>query len=177
MRSLTSCKWDGCNKSSLMIGPFKRVGMVQSTPTLSTNPKDLKQAVSLAVPAKSSNAKTWLICCPCNDQLLVKLFSLQRWSWSEWGLKHPGSAHKWMPLAQLSPALTLLQPLGKLNAEQRRCFCGVSDALLIRPAGMLRPRFLPLRPFGPPFPFPVGCLWRLLNEEEHLQKPLANQDC
>ena len=37
MRSLTNCKWYGCNKSSLTIGPFKRVGMVQSMPTLSTN--------------------------------------------------------------------------------------------------------------------------------------------
>ncbi len=47
--------------------------MAQSMPTLSTNPRDLKQAVSLAVPAKVSNAKTSLICCPCNDQPRVKL--------------------------------------------------------------------------------------------------------
>ena len=115
------------------------------------NPKDLKQAVSLALPAKMSNAKTWLICCPCNDQPLVKLSSLHRWSWSEWGLKHTGSAHKWMPLAQLSPALALAQPLGKLNALQRHCFWGVSNALLIRAAGMLGPRFLPLDPLVRPF--------------------------
>ena len=56
-----------------MIMPFNRVGMVQPMPTLSTNPKALKQAVSLAVPAKIANAKTWLICCPCRDQPLVKL--------------------------------------------------------------------------------------------------------
>ena len=78
--SLANFKWDGCNKSSLMIGPFKRVGIMQSMPTLSTNPNDLKQAVSLAVPAKTSNAKTWLICCPDKDQQLVKLGLLQRWS-------------------------------------------------------------------------------------------------
>ena len=35
--------------------------MVQSMLTLSTNPKDLKQAVSLAVPPEISNAETWLI--------------------------------------------------------------------------------------------------------------------
>ena len=73
MRSLANFKWDGCNKSSLMIRPFKRAGIVQSMPTLSTNPNDLKQAVSLAVPAKISNAKTWLICCPEKDQPWVKL--------------------------------------------------------------------------------------------------------
>ena len=163
MRSLTNFRWDGCNKSSLMIGPFKRVGIAQSMPTLSTNPNDLKQAVSLAVPAKISNAKTWLICCPSRDQPLVKLWLPQRWSWSEWGLKHPGSAHKWIPLVQLSPAFALLHPFGRLYAQQSRCFWGVSRASLMRPAGILGPRLLPARPFCPPFPFTGCCLRGLLD--------------
>ena len=33
MRSMASCKCVGCNKSNLMIGPFKRVGVLQSMPT------------------------------------------------------------------------------------------------------------------------------------------------
>jgi len=45
------------SKSNLRMGPFKRLGMVQSMPMLSTNPKVLKLAVKRAVPAKISSAK------------------------------------------------------------------------------------------------------------------------
>ena len=131
---------------------------MQSIPTLSTKSNDLKLAVRRAVPAKTSNAKTWLICFPEKEQPWVKLWWLQRWSWSEWGLKHPGSAHKWTPLGQLSPALALLHPFGRLYAQHNRCFCGVSNALLMSPAGVLGPRLLPDRPFGLPLPFGVCCL-------------------
>lgn len=40
---------------------------------LSTNPGVLKQVVSRAVPAKISNAKTWIICRPTADWPVVKL--------------------------------------------------------------------------------------------------------
>ena len=68
-----------------------------------------------------------------------------------------------MPFGQLSPALALLHPRGKLYAQHRRCFCGVSSALLMGPAGMLGPRLLPDRPFRPPFPF-AGCCLRGLRD-------------
>ena len=97
------------------------------------------------------------------DRPLVKLWLLQRWSWSEWGLKHTGSAHKWVPLVQLSPAFALLRPFWRLYAQQSRCFWGVSKALLMRPAGILGPRLLPVRPFCPPFPFTGCCLRGLLD--------------
>ena len=74
------------------MGPFKRLGIVQSMPMLSTNPRILKLAVKRAVPAKTSNAKTWLICRPTADWPVVKLSFSQRCSCNEWGLKHPGSA-------------------------------------------------------------------------------------
>ena len=47
-------------------------------PMLSTNPKVLKLAVKRAVPAKTSNAKTGLICRPTAGWPLVKLASSQR---------------------------------------------------------------------------------------------------
>ena len=64
-----------------------------------------------------------------------------------------------MPFEQLSPALALLHPFGRLKAQQRRCFCGVSNALLIRPGGILGPRLLPARPLGPSLPL-IGCCLR-----------------
>ena len=128
--SMTKCRCVGCNKSNLMIGPFKRVGMLQSMPTLSTNPRDLKRAVSLAVPAKTSAAKIWLMCCPCSVQLLAKLSFGQRCSWSEWCLKHPGSAQRCKPREQASPGVAALHPFRKLNDQ---CFtyqsCGESPAV------------------------------------------------
>ena len=55
-------------------------------------PRVLKLAVKRAVPAKTSNAKTWLICRPSADWPEVKLPFSQRCSCNEWGLKQPGSA-------------------------------------------------------------------------------------
>ena len=127
------------------MGPFKRLGIMQSMPTLSTNPRVLKLAVKRAVPAKTSNAKTWLICRPSADWPEVKLSFSQRCSCNEWGLKHPGSAQTCRPLEQLSPGLAALQPLGRLKPQQILCFCGVSKPLLIKPAGTL----LSFLAFGP----------------------------
>ena len=158
MSSLTNFRWSGLSKSNLRIGPFKRLGMVQSMPMLSTNPKVLKVAVKRAVPAKTSNAKTWLICRPTVDWPLVKLSSSQRCSCREWGLKHPGSAHTWRPLEQLSPGFAALQPLGRLKPQQILCFWGVSKALLSSPAGMNGPRCFPFLPLAPPFGSDLG--WR-----------------
>ena len=86
------------------MGPFKRLGIMQSMPMVSTNPRVLKLAVKRAVPAKTSNAKTWLICRPSADWPEMKLPFSQRCSCNEWGLKHPGSAQTCRPLEQLSPA-------------------------------------------------------------------------
>ena len=119
-------------------------------PTLSTNPRVLKLAVKRAVPAKTSNAKTWLICRPSADWPEVKLSCSQRCSCNEWGLKHPGSAQTCRPLEQLSPGLAALQPLGRLKPQQILCFCGVSKALLIKPAEMFGPRCFPFLPLAPP---------------------------
>ena len=44
------------------------------------------------------------------------------------------------------PWSSFLRPFGKLYAQQRRCFWGVSRALLMRRAGMFGPRFLPEQP-------------------------------
>lgn len=134
----------------MRMGPFKRFGIMQSMPTLSTNPRVLKLAVKRAVPAKTSKAKTWLICRPSADWPEVKLSFSQRCSCSEWGLKHPGSAQTCRPLEQLSPGLADLQPLGRLKPQQILCFCGVSKALLINPDGMFGPRCFPFFPLAPP---------------------------
>ena len=128
--------------------------MLQWMPTLSTNPRGLKQAASLAVPAKTSKAKIWLLCYPCRVQPLVKLSFFQRCSWSEWCLKHPGSAQRCTPLEQASPGLAALHPCSKLNDQHSLVFWGVSNALPIKAAGTLGP----LLPFWTCPCFSL-CLW------------------
>ena len=127
IRSLTKLRWSGLSRSNLRMGPFKRLGIMQSMPILSTNPRDLKLAVKRVVPAKTSNAKTWLICRPSADWPAVKLSLSQRCSCNEWGLKHPGSAQTCRPLEQLSPGLAALQPLGRLKPQQILCFWGLQS--------------------------------------------------
>ncbi len=46
IRSMATCRCVGCNKSNLMIGPVKRVGMLQSMPTLSNQPKRSQSRLS-----------------------------------------------------------------------------------------------------------------------------------
>ena len=89
----------------------------------------------------------------------MKLSSFQRCSCREWGLKHPGSAHTWRPLEQLSPGFEALQSLGRLKPQQILCIWEVSKALLSNPAGMFGPRCFPFRPLAPPFAPVLG--WRI----------------